>query len=481
MTITNHSFAKRAVMVLAVLFTTLTAGATNFITEVKLIGTKEKSDKETLIATAKNQGWSVIDYDLNAGAGGDYIYLLYKEEENYDGLNHGYITDFYITNADNPVDDSFVAANGHTYHIAPCDGNEHFVEIKGDLNCGVGGSADIHLYYTKDLFDDNRAVTNIWFNDTKAGGVGLNGDNSEGYDLNKGCGSGSDYIYMHISTAVADTVFISDNLRYSINPDYTSVTVKRHVDGTSAAGSLTLPESVSYGGHNFVVNAIGASAFAGCIGLTEVLTIPNTVTTIENDAFYDCYGFQGNLTIPNSVTTIGSHAFDGCHGFTGTLTIPNSVTTIGNYAFAACYGFTGALTIPNSVTTIGTSSFYGCSGFDSLTIPNGVVNIEQHAFNGCNGFMGDLTLPESLTTIGLSAFFDCSSFTGILTLPSSLTTIGPSAFENCTGFDDIFSHATTPPTLGSGVFDGWNTNTTTVFVPSGSVDDYSSMGRLHPF
>ena len=99
MTITNHSFAKRAVMVLAVLFTTLTAGATNFITEVKLIGTKEKSDKETLIATAKNQGWSVIDNDLNAGAGGDYIYLLYKEEENYDGLNHGYITDFYITNS----------------------------------------------------------------------------------------------------------------------------------------------------------------------------------------------------------------------------------------------------------------------------------------------------------------------------------------------------------------------------------------------
>ena len=42
-TITSRSFAKRALMVLAVLFTTLTAGATEFITDVMLIGNKNET------------------------------------------------------------------------------------------------------------------------------------------------------------------------------------------------------------------------------------------------------------------------------------------------------------------------------------------------------------------------------------------------------------------------------------------------------
>ena len=81
-TITSRSFAKRAIVVLAVLFTALTAGATQFITDVMVIGTLEKTDKDALISKYTDQGWSYIEKDLNAGAGGDYIYLLYKSEEN---------------------------------------------------------------------------------------------------------------------------------------------------------------------------------------------------------------------------------------------------------------------------------------------------------------------------------------------------------------------------------------------------------------
>ena len=200
MTITNHSFAKRAVMVLAVLFTTLTAGATNFITEVKLIGTKEKSDKETLIATAKNQGWSVIDNDLNAGAGGDYIYLLYKEEENYDGLNHGYITDFYITNSTSYPNE--LSHQGHNYKLVPYDGSDKFIKSKGDLNRGAGGDY-IHLYYTTEKIND-QAVCSISFDTTQSNAVGNEGG-SEGYDLNNGCENAKRQIYMHFSTDKASS------------------------------------------------------------------------------------------------------------------------------------------------------------------------------------------------------------------------------------------------------------------------------------
>ncbi|MET2999605.1 leucine-rich repeat protein, partial [Flavobacterium psychrophilum] len=41
------------------------------------------------------------------------------------------------------------------------------------------------------------------------------------------------------------------------------------------------------------------------------VTIPNSVTDIENGAFFSCSGLT-SVTIPNSVTAIGKDAFAGC-------------------------------------------------------------------------------------------------------------------------------------------------------------------------
>ena len=54
----SQSFAKRAMMVLAVLFTTLTASATEFITDVMVIG-GSKNEVEELKTTYKAQGWTL--------------------------------------------------------------------------------------------------------------------------------------------------------------------------------------------------------------------------------------------------------------------------------------------------------------------------------------------------------------------------------------------------------------------------------------
>ena len=201
----NQSFAKRAVMVLAVLFTTLTAGATQFITDVKLIGTLEKTDRDALLSKYKDQGWSYIEKDLNAGAGGDYIYLLYKSEENNDGVNHDYITDFYIYGSKNGIFEEEVTFGGRTYYLVPFDGSDDFKNSKGDLNRGCGSSSDyIHLYYTVDP-KGNDAVSGISFDNMplNALGNGLSGGIS-GYNLNAGCSSGEN-IYMHITTKNATT------------------------------------------------------------------------------------------------------------------------------------------------------------------------------------------------------------------------------------------------------------------------------------
>ena len=193
----------------------LTAKAMEYITDVMLIGASTESELHSLKSKYSSQGWKIIEYDLNKGipwGKGDAILLLYKSEESPDGYNHNYITDFYLQNRSAANTSSTLNYNGRTYNLVPYDGSSHFREQKGDLNSGTGSSSDaIHLYYTKQEFPDRRAVNNIYFNDKKGLALGKEGG-SEGYDLNKGCGITSDYVYMHFTTypTVEPDYFITD-------------------------------------------------------------------------------------------------------------------------------------------------------------------------------------------------------------------------------------------------------------------------------
>lgn len=193
-------------LLLAFLLALLTAagtGATPFIKEVKLIG-GNKQETDAWKSSLASSGWTLVDKDLNAGCGSDsdYIYLFYKAEENTDGVNWGYITDFYISSEGGVADDSHVV-DGRTYYLVSYDGGDHFKEKKGDLNSNCGhDSANIHLYYTKDLFPDYRAVSDITCDATSTGAVVWNG-NGDPADLN--AGAGGYYVYMHLTTGTAMT------------------------------------------------------------------------------------------------------------------------------------------------------------------------------------------------------------------------------------------------------------------------------------
>ena len=79
-------------------------GQTEGIKDVMLIG-GSSSETTSLKNRLTSEGWRVIDQDLNRGADGDYIYLLYKSESS-NGVNNGYITDFYISDAKGTAPDS---------------------------------------------------------------------------------------------------------------------------------------------------------------------------------------------------------------------------------------------------------------------------------------------------------------------------------------------------------------------------------------
>ena len=109
-------------------------------------------------------------------------------------------------------------------------------------------------------------------------------------------------------------------------------------------GSLVLSSAIT----------IGSSAFYECRGLTGSLDL-SSVITIGNFAFYNCVGLTGSLVL-SSVVTIENSAFQDCRGFNNELLIlPASLTTIDNQAFNTCsipsYDFRGCgnITIDRSI------------------------------------------------------------------------------------------------------------------------------------
>ena len=167
-----------------------------YVTDVMVIGSKDQDVTNRLRYTYEPQGWYFIDKDLNEGAHGAYIYLLYKTERST--VNRGYITDFYIKKSGSQGRPETITHNGRTYYPVRGGGGDAFTgdNIQCDLNYDANGEY-IYLYYTTDPFEDNRAVFKIEFNSTKDGGVGANGGTS-GCDLNSGAHGA--YIYMHIMT-----------------------------------------------------------------------------------------------------------------------------------------------------------------------------------------------------------------------------------------------------------------------------------------
>jgi hypothetical protein len=121
------------------------------------------------------------------------------------------------------------------------------------------------------------------------------------------------------------------------------------------SGNVVIPDSVTYNEKTYPVTLIWGETFRYC-DLTSI-SIPNTVTRIDQYAFWDCSGLK-YVTIGNSVTCIRWQAFDGCINLMS-INIPNSVTSIEEKAFNNCRSLT-CVTIPNSVTSIGESAFSGC-------------------------------------------------------------------------------------------------------------------------
>ena len=223
---------------------------------------------------------------------------------------------------------------------------------------------------------------------------------------------------------------------------------------------------------------LGEYAFWENTNVSSV-TIPKSVTTIENNPFSHCKnlkkinvssdnmyfsdvdgvlfnkkqtklicypgGKSGTYIIPNSVTSIGEKAFVDCTNLTS-VTIPNSVTNIENGAFSDCTGLTN-VTIPNSVTDIGERTFWGCTNLTNVTIPDSVKDIEGNAFSYCTSLMniyvnsGNAYYSDKNGVLfnknQTKLLFYPYGKEGAYTIPNSVTSIEESAFCDCTSLTSL--------------------------------------------
>lgn len=196
---------------------------------------------------------------------------------------------------------------------------------------------------------------------------------------------------------------------------------------------------------------IGKWAFNNC-ALTEI-TIPASVTIIQEEAFRDCSALESLTFVPGTTELVLKElAFFGCGNMNladgGVL--PSRIISIADHTFQGC-GIT-KLTLPqndkltgvkrklefNGVQTdnmgaLGYAAFMGCSKLTHLTIPANVTVINEVVFQDCN--LQNVTFKDAtkITEIQKYAFTNNQNLTGLFAQKhfDNLKTIGEGAFQNC--------------------------------------------------
>ena len=269
---------------------------------------------------------------------------------------------------------------------------------------------------------------------------------------------------------------------YNINEDSTTVTLTTEsgsFGSYNVVGDLILRRTITYNGTTYTLTAIDRYAFDKCEEMTAV-TIPNSVTRIDDGAFYHCskleyidmyennidfvgydafkgtkwldnqpdgvvyvgsaaYLYKGtmpentSIVIREGTTCISGYAFQNCRNLTE-ITLPNSVTTIGYRSFAQCRGLT-SITLPENIQSLGWAGFESCTGLTSVTIPGSLPVVDPRAFAGCTA-LTSVIICNGVTGIDFSAFEDCSALASVY-IPESVTMISYEVFAGCTGLTDI--------------------------------------------
>lgn len=226
---------------------------------------------------------------------------------------------------------------------------------------------------------------------------------------------------------------------------------------------------------NGVLSTIKPFSLAGL--LMEEITLPDSVTTVEERAFnrsetlktvrhsdslelpytavancdnytYETEGgikyFEGtiaigvvgdaleNYVVREGTTHIYKECFNGATNKVKTVSLPSSLKSIGQNAFDSCYYLT-TVEMREGVTVIENEAFNGCSSLATISLPQTLIMLGQRVFNGCEK-MTELTIPSSVKEMG--EFYGFSSLEKI-NVPAGVGKIAENLFGKCTSLKNV--------------------------------------------
>ena len=273
-------------LIIAALLMTAQRAWADYVTDIMVIGHDSGKQIGYLYDNYKGAGWICLDRDLNDGAGGHYIYLVYKT--NKSPQNSGTpITDLFLRVSWSNDSPASLVHNGRTYYRAGADGDSRFITSGGDLNCGADGSW-IHLYYTKDNCKPNHLVTEITVDGNADGAVRRNNE-ADACDLNTSAG-GRD-IFLHTKTEYD----FWDAHRASSFSHVEDNTIYIESEEEFALMGYNVQNGIQYRGKTFILNRdLDLSAYAwNPPGYEYYRKEPHN--TMGWTTWWTRVGFRGNL------------------------------------------------------------------------------------------------------------------------------------------------------------------------------------------
>ncbi len=141
-----------------------------YISDIKLARDTKSAEAAKKLLT--DEGYTVLDKDLNEGVSGYFTYLGYKTTDNYNDA----IKDLTFSSGDAPVPMQRwnpTTKKNIPFTLVPYVGDDVFVAAQGGINAGLTENKrawPVYIYYTKEeLPGDKKAVVNLFTDNTYQG------------------------------------------------------------------------------------------------------------------------------------------------------------------------------------------------------------------------------------------------------------------------------------------------------------------------
>ena len=194
------------------------------------------------------------------------------------------------------------------------------------------------------------------------------------------------------------------------------------VTGTKLSGDqLDIPDTLG----GFPVTKIGYRAFRKM--KFSAVSIPETVTEIDDRAFLDCSQLKA-VRLPRNLQNLGEYTFSGCTKLS-TVSFSQRLTSLEEGTFKNCISLK-KISLPTSIQKIERSVFYNCYKLSSIKLSKKLRYIDDYAFYR-NYALKSINIPSRVTSVGKMAFYACSDL-GSVRFAGAKTKLGEGIFCRCT-------------------------------------------------